>query len=73
MHRVLILGAGKIGSLISGLLAESGAYEVHLGDVSDIAAQSVVAAHASKVLRSHRLDATLAGELDAHLKPTVSL
>jgi saccharopine dehydrogenase-like NADP-dependent oxidoreductase len=68
MHRVLILGAGKIGSLISGLLAESGAYEVHLGDVSDIAAQSVVAAHAIKLMRAHRLDAVMAKELDAHLK-----
>jgi saccharopine dehydrogenase-like NADP-dependent oxidoreductase len=68
MHRVLILGAGKIGSLISGLLAESGAYEVHLGDVSDIAAQSVVAAHGVKLMRAHRLDAVMAKELDAHLK-----
>ena len=33
MHRVLILGAGKIGALISGLLAESGSYKVDLGDV----------------------------------------
>jgi saccharopine dehydrogenase-like NADP-dependent oxidoreductase len=33
MHRVLVLGAGKIGSLIACLFAESGAYEVHLGDV----------------------------------------
>ena len=33
MHRVLVLGAGKIGSLISGLLAESGSYTVHLADV----------------------------------------
>ena len=34
MHKVLILGAGKIGALISGLLAESGDYEVHVGDVN---------------------------------------
>jgi len=68
MHRVLILGAGKIGSLISGLLAESGTYEVHLGDVSDIAAQAVVAAHGLTTLRSYRIDAMLASELDAHLK-----
>ena len=34
MPKVLILGAGKIGALISGLLAESGSYEVHLADVS---------------------------------------
>jgi saccharopine dehydrogenase-like NADP-dependent oxidoreductase len=33
MRRVLILGGGKIGSLIATLLVESGAYEVHLGDV----------------------------------------
>jgi saccharopine dehydrogenase-like NADP-dependent oxidoreductase len=68
MHRVLILGAGKIGSLISGLLAESGAYEVHLGDVSEAAARSVAAAHSLKSLRAHRVDATAAGELAAHLK-----
>jgi saccharopine dehydrogenase-like NADP-dependent oxidoreductase len=68
MHRVLILGAGKIGSLISGLLAESGAYEVHLGDVSETAAQAVVTAHRLNHLVAHRLDAINAGELDAHLK-----
>ena len=33
MRRVLILGGGKIGSLIATLLVESGEYEVHLGDV----------------------------------------
>ncbi|HYM35719.1 MAG TPA: saccharopine dehydrogenase C-terminal domain-containing protein [Steroidobacteraceae bacterium] len=68
MHRVLILGAGKIGSLISGLLAESGAYEVHLGDVSETTAHSVVAAHGFKNLHAHRLNATKANELDTHLK-----
>ena len=46
MHRVLILGAGKIGALISGLLAESGSYKVYLGDVDGAAAESVVQAHA---------------------------
>ena len=34
MHRVLVLGAGKIGSLVACLLSESGDYEVHLGDIS---------------------------------------
>jgi saccharopine dehydrogenase-like NADP-dependent oxidoreductase len=68
MHRVLILGAGKIGSLISGLLAESGAYEVHLGDVSEIAAQAVVAAHGIKSLHAYRIDATSVAELADHLK-----
>lgn len=34
MHRVLVLGAGKIGSLVACLLAERGTYDIHLGDVS---------------------------------------
>ncbi|MBH0204555.1 MAG: saccharopine dehydrogenase family protein [Nitrospira sp.] len=34
MHRVLVLGAGKIGSLIACLLAQRGKYEVHLGDLT---------------------------------------
>ncbi len=45
MHRVLILGAGKIGALISGLLAESGVYQVQLADVDGAAAEAVVRAH----------------------------
>lgn len=32
MHRVLVLGAGKVGSLIGCLLADSGDYDVHLAD-----------------------------------------
>lgn len=34
MHRVLVLGAGKIGSLIACLLNQRGQYEVHLGDMT---------------------------------------
>ena len=34
MNRVLILGAGKIGSLIACLLNQTGRYEVHLGDMT---------------------------------------
>ena len=33
MHRVLVLGAGKIGSLITTLLANSGDYQVYLTDI----------------------------------------
>ncbi|HEY8510109.1 MAG TPA: saccharopine dehydrogenase NADP-binding domain-containing protein, partial [Steroidobacteraceae bacterium] len=58
MHRVLILGAGKIGALISGLLAESGSYQVQLGDVDGAAAEGVVRAHASPNLTAFQLDAT---------------
>ena len=34
MYRVLVLGAGKIGSLVACLLAQRGNYEVHLGDMT---------------------------------------
>ena len=68
MYKVLILGAGKIGALVSGLLAESGSYEVHLGDVSGTAANSVVKAHKLANLHAHTLDAADASKLDAHLR-----
>jgi saccharopine dehydrogenase-like NADP-dependent oxidoreductase len=67
MHRVLILGAGKIGALISGLLAESGGYKVQLGDVDAVAAEAVVRAHSSPHLSSHSLDASNAAQLEQHL------
>ncbi len=35
MHNVLVIGAGKIGSLISFLLAQSNAYSVTLADIHD--------------------------------------
>jgi saccharopine dehydrogenase-like NADP-dependent oxidoreductase len=68
MHKVLILGAGKIGTLISGLLAESGSYEVHLGDVNPEQAQAVVAAHGLPGLKAHRVDAGDPKSLAAQLK-----
>src|SRR3970040_425768 len=42
MHRVLVLGAGKIGSLVACLLSESGDYEVCLGDISLDASKRLV-------------------------------
>ncbi len=70
MHRVLILGAGKIGALISGLLAESGSYRVQLADVDGAAADSVVRAHGGTTLGALALDATqpaaLARQLSEH-------
>lgn len=33
MHKVMIMGAGKIGSLITNLFVESGDYEIHLADL----------------------------------------
>jgi saccharopine dehydrogenase-like NADP-dependent oxidoreductase len=67
MAKVLILGAGKIGALISGLLAESGSYEVHLGDVSAETAKAVVGAHRFGNLHAHHVDASDAGALRAQL------
>ena len=42
MHRVLVLGAGKIGSLIACLLNQRGKYEVHLGDMTLDASKHLV-------------------------------
>ena len=67
MHRVLILGAGKIGALISGLLAESGSYRVQLGDVDGAAADAVVRAHGTGSLTAFPLDASDTGALARHL------
>lgn len=70
MHRVLVLGAGKIGALISGLLGESGDYRIDLADLDGAAAESVVKAHGLSNVRAFALDATdpdvLAAHLDAH-------
>jgi len=67
MHRVLILGAGKIGALISGLLAESGSYRVQLADVDGAAADAVVRAHDTGHLTAVALDASRAATLSRHL------
>jgi saccharopine dehydrogenase-like NADP-dependent oxidoreductase len=67
MHRVLILGAGKIGALISGLLAESGSYRVQLADVDGAAAEAVARAHGSGHIAAYALDATHTASLAKHL------
>ena len=68
MNKVLILGAGKIGALISGLLAESGAYQVQLADVDETAAAGVARAHDLQTIQAVRLDATDAAALRSHLQ-----
>ena len=45
MKEILVLGAGKIGALIAGLLAESGSYRVQLADAEPGVAKSVATAH----------------------------
>ena len=67
MQKVLILGAGKIGALISGFLAECRDYEVHVADVNGNAANSVVAAHGLPNLHANEFDASDPALLEAHL------
>ncbi|HVN41605.1 MAG TPA: saccharopine dehydrogenase NADP-binding domain-containing protein, partial [Steroidobacteraceae bacterium] len=67
MHKVLILGAGKIGALISGLFADCGDYEVHVADVNAEAANAVVKAHNLPNLHAHTFDAGDPAALAAHL------
>ncbi len=67
MHKALVLGAGKIGALISGLLSESGSWEVQLADKDPAAARGVVAAHNGPNLQELALDATDAAALLAQL------
>ncbi len=68
MHEVLVLGAGKIGALISGLLAESGAYRVRLADLEEGVAAGVARAHALPRIEPVRLDAGDAAALAAQLR-----
>jgi saccharopine dehydrogenase-like NADP-dependent oxidoreductase len=68
MHRVLILGAGKIGALISGLLAESGSYKVNLSDVDGAAAESVARAHGHANLKGFKVDAADTQALEKHIR-----
>jgi saccharopine dehydrogenase-like NADP-dependent oxidoreductase len=68
MNKVLVLGAGKIGALISGLLAESSAYQVQLADVDETAAAGVARAHGLANIQPVRLDATDAAALRIFLQ-----
>ena len=63
MHRVLVLGAGKIGALISGLLAESGDYRVGLVDVSGETVRGVAKAHGLDSITPIEADASNPVEL----------
>jgi saccharopine dehydrogenase-like NADP-dependent oxidoreductase len=68
MKDVLVLGAGKIGALISGLLAESGDYRVQLADSKPGAAAKVVKAHGIENLQAFDFDASDEAVLTAHVK-----
>ena len=73
MQDILVLGAGKIGALISGMLAESGDYRVQLCDSKPGAAAEVASAHGNPNVVAFDLDATNGKALSAHIqehKPT---
>lgn len=65
---ILVLGAGKIGALIAGLLAESGSYCVQLADAKKGAAAGVAAAHKLDNITPFKLDATDEDALMAHVR-----
>lgn len=67
MNRVLILGAGKIGALISGLLADASGYEVQLADVNGDAARAVARAHGKRSLTAYAVDAADPAALARHV------
>jgi saccharopine dehydrogenase-like NADP-dependent oxidoreductase len=68
MQDILLLGAGKIGSLISGLLAESGDYRVQLADAVEGAAADVAKAHGFDNILPFVMDASDADALTAHVR-----
>ena len=68
MQDILVLGAGKIGVLISGLLAESGDYRVQLCDSQPGAAADVASAHGNKNIIAFELDASDKATLSEHVR-----
>jgi saccharopine dehydrogenase-like NADP-dependent oxidoreductase len=68
MQQILVLGAGKIGALISGLLAESGEYYVQLADSAEGAADEVVNGHGLENIKAFTFDAANEAALTAHVR-----
>ncbi|MEO1204341.1 MAG: saccharopine dehydrogenase NADP-binding domain-containing protein, partial [Pseudomonadota bacterium] len=68
MRDILVLGAGKIGVLISGLLGDSGDYRVQLADAREGAAAEVAAGHGLDTIVPFDLDASDKAALEAHVK-----
>jgi saccharopine dehydrogenase-like NADP-dependent oxidoreductase len=58
MHRVLLLGAGKIGRMIARLLIDSGDYSVTVGDVSPAALDRIASRVGGVLTRPVDVDST---------------
>ena len=67
MQDILVLGAGKIGALICGLLAGSGDYRVQLADKVEGAADEVTDAHGLDNIQAFTFDATDGKSLEGHV------
>lgn len=65
MHRVLLLGAGKIGRMIAKLLSRTGDYDVLVGDTSDRALERL---HKQSGAATRVLDAENAADLNDALR-----
>ena len=68
MQDILVLGAGKIGALISGLLAECGDYRVQLSDKVAGAADEVATAHGLDSIQAFTFDASDSDSLEEHVR-----
>lgn len=68
MAKVAVLGAGKIGELISGLLCHSNDYDVLLADKADGVAAKVANAHKHDRVAGFELDVADADELAAFIE-----
>ena len=65
MHRVLVLGAGKIGRMIARFLMDSGDFDVLVGDVSDAALKRIASLTGAEVCH---VDATNPADLKRALE-----
>ena len=64
-HKILVLGVGKIGSLITCLLAQSNDYDVHLGNLNIEAAEKLVTELKLSNVTTTKIDARDGDALDA--------
>lgn len=83
MHRVLLLGAGKIGRMIARFLTDAGDYQLVVGDVSDaalrrvnkltgVATRQIDAANKTQILAAMDGVQTVLSALSFHHNPLVA-
>lgn len=65
MHKVLLLGAGKIGNAVAKFLSESGDYDVLVGDINE---ESLHRVHEGSGAKTLKLDSSNAKELSKAMK-----